>query len=341
MASSSRVARGLRAPRAARVRGLRGRTWWLRSSAGEGAGLDGRGRLRRAPRSGRCPRRCGTPPEAPPGRRGGSARHRGRPPGRARRWPDPPPRARHPPGSHGRPLRPCANAAGHTFSTSFRRDRSGRRSPCRPSHLGAGPPFRPSPRPGDRRTSGARVPVLCLAGRSRTMFSKPLAYPSTLDRTSPAAPPGAPVLRGGALEPDARTPCVIAGRNSGRKAARSCNAERGDLSLSGGASILSRSSSSRASPSSRRFRSRLRNDEGDPVGRPRWSCYAARDLAHPPLHEGLDMAEAIAVHGPGRPRRGGQRRRRFGKDRVSKHRHPHVQSSERRWRLAHRPDARK
>jgi len=38
---------------------------------------------------------------------------------------------------------------------------------------------------------------------------------------------GAPVLRGGDLEPDAPALCGIAGRNSGRKAAWSCNAERG------------------------------------------------------------------------------------------------------------------
>ena len=37
---------------------------------------------------------------------------------------------------------------------------------------------------------------------------------------------GTPVLRGGALEPDTRASRVIAGRNSGRKAAWSCNAER-------------------------------------------------------------------------------------------------------------------
>jgi hypothetical protein len=43
---------------------------------------------------------------------------------------------------------------------------------------------------------------------------------------------GTPVLRGGALEPDTRASRVIAGRNSGRKAAWSCNAERrGSFSL--------------------------------------------------------------------------------------------------------------
>jgi hypothetical protein len=88
-------------------------------------------------------------------------------------------------------------------------------------------------------------------------------------------------------------------------------------------------------------RSPLRNDEGDPVGRPRWSCYAARDLADAPLHEGLDMAEAIAVRGLARPRRDGHDRRRFGKDGVGEFRHLHVQASDRRRTIAHRSDERK
>jgi hypothetical protein len=42
-------------------------------------------------------------------------------------------------------------------------------------------------------------------GRGRAMLSKPLAYPSTLDRRPPAARVTAvAVLRGGALEPGPR-----------------------------------------------------------------------------------------------------------------------------------------
>jgi hypothetical protein len=43
-------------------------------------------------------------------------------------------------------------------------------------------------------------------GRGRTMFSKPLAYPSTLDpRPRGRAPPRVDVLRGGVLEPEPRS----------------------------------------------------------------------------------------------------------------------------------------
>ena len=60
------------------------------------------------------------------------------------------------------------------------------RSVSAPVRLAALPSISPG---GDRRTSDPRFLALCLAGRSRTMFSKPLAYPSTLDRTSAAALP--------------------------------------------------------------------------------------------------------------------------------------------------------
>ena len=55
-----------------------------------------------------------------------------------------------------------------------------------------------------------------------------------------------------------------------------------------------------------------RNDEGDPLGRPRLARYAARTLARTPPSEGRNMARlepGIAVP-PARDRRGG---RRFGK----------------------------
>ena len=49
-----------------------------------------------------------------------------------------------------------------------------------------------------RSTQQARSRPVSRSTRSRTMFSEPLAYPSTLDRLSG-------VLRGGALEPEPRT----------------------------------------------------------------------------------------------------------------------------------------
>src|SRR5919201_2695919 len=79
-------------------------------------------------------------------------------------------------------------------------------------------------------------------GRSRTMFSKPLAYPSTLDRrprlrTSAAVA----VLRGGALEPE---PHRLLGKAQAKADAyfqRVLHARSAEgLSLSGGASIQSR-----------------------------------------------------------------------------------------------------
>jgi hypothetical protein len=86
--------------------------------------------------------------------------------------------------------------------------------------------------------------VLCLARlESRAMFSKPLAYPSTLDRR-PRCFCG-PVLRGGALEPEPR-----AGRRNVQAKAdayRLAQLQRAyaeGLSLSGGASIRSSPSSS-------------------------------------------------------------------------------------------------
>jgi hypothetical protein len=53
---------------------------------------------------------------------------------------------------------------------------------------------------------GGRSDRPCLDGRSRAMFSMPLAYPSTLDRRSSSTHVLAAivVLRGGALEPEPR-----------------------------------------------------------------------------------------------------------------------------------------
>ncbi len=68
------------------------------------------------------------------------------------------------------------------------------------------------PSPSTRRSTHQRDPVrererpssLSRSARSRTMFSKPLANPSTLDRRNSVAHREIAVLRGGALEPEPR-----------------------------------------------------------------------------------------------------------------------------------------
>jgi hypothetical protein len=85
-----------------------------------------------------------------------------------------------------------------------RRSRTGEDGQAGPSvHL---------PNPGDRRSRrarpdrGPRVASYDSLAGSRAMFSKPLAYPSTLDRpTDGCASDAVDVLRGGVLEPE---PCV-------------------------------------------------------------------------------------------------------------------------------------
>jgi len=84
--------------------------------------------------------------------------------------------------------------------------------------------------------------VLCLARPSRTMLSKPLAYPSTLDHRPPDALSGmVDVLRGGALEPEPRGRVGNGQAKAGAKYQRPFlpSYER-SLSPSGGASIRSR-----------------------------------------------------------------------------------------------------
>ena len=53
---------------------------------------------------------------------------------------------------------------------------------------------------------------------------------------------------------------------------------------------------------------RLRNDEGDPLGRPRFDGYAARELACMPPNEGLNVPAL-----PGDERRSGARAIRHGR----------------------------
>jgi hypothetical protein len=98
------------------------------------------------------------------------------------------------------------------------------------------------------------------------------------------------------------------------------------LSLSGGASNRSIASPRQASPLLFAFLHRLRNDEGDPLGRPRESRYAASFLAHAPHNEGELRAGQVergrsagagrdppGLCGLGREHRGGDRVHRVSK----------------------------
>ena len=81
-----------------------------------------------------------------------------------------------------------------------RRSRKERAPPApAPEHLSKPSPLHPSAARGSMQVRGAASVSF---GRGRTMFSKPLANPSALDRRSFRHDR---VLRGGALEPDPRT----------------------------------------------------------------------------------------------------------------------------------------
>jgi len=83
--------------------------------------------------------------------------------------------------------------------------------PLDTSSLGQGPRAESEARSHARgarlaRAQRAKQKEHLTPGRSRTMFSKPLAYPSTLDRRPPVALCAAvAVLRGGVLEPEPHT----------------------------------------------------------------------------------------------------------------------------------------
>ena len=105
----------------------------------------------------------------------------------------------------------------------------------RPSTAQSSMPLRPPPACG---RSTQRHFTSVSSGRSRTMFSKPLAYPSTLDRL-------AGVLRGGALEPEPRTLFrKVHAKAHAYSSAQFAAPSAEGLSLSGGASIRSRACSS-------------------------------------------------------------------------------------------------
>jgi hypothetical protein len=123
------------------------------------------------------------------------------------------------------------------------------------------------------------------------MFSKPLAYPSTLDRRPPscATRERRPTWRGFG----ARASCTSRKKRM-QKPKRIADAHfvlvRRSLSPSGGASIqffvffkLGITSCSCRSIA-------FRNNEGDPVGRPRLARNAASDLACRPPSEGYELA---------------------------------------------------
>ena len=148
----------------------------------------------------------------------------------------------------------------------------------------------PSVHPGIRgRRSGAnaRARARVTSVRSRTMLSKPLACPSTLDHRDSG------VLRGGALEPGARRGFgKCAGKSRSVFSSEFCCAESagGSFSLRRGlGSVLN--ISSWASPS--RCVDRVPDTTKATLsGRPRSSSHTAKRLARRPLRKGR------RCHGP-------------------------------------------
>src|SRR5262245_61715500 len=110
------------------------------------------------------------------------------------------------------------------------------------------------------------------------MFSKPLANPSTLDRRAASCADvcGVAVRCGGALEPEPR---CSGWKNAGKSRTHipgvfSGARARGPFSLRRGLDSV-------ACPSqaAHHLVSTLGTKKGDPLGRPRLACYAARNLA--------------------------------------------------------------
>ena len=145
----------------------------------------------------------------------------------------------------------------------------------------------PSISPREEIDAAARLLASAVApSETSALFSMPLAHPSTLDRRPRADRARmVAVLRGGALEPDPQSVPKICTPNTCayRRAYFRVNAK--SLSLSSGASIRSRASSSWASPffSSTSFASET-TKATHRVALEKLLC--ASDLAHSPLHEG-------------------------------------------------------
>ena len=141
----------------------------------------------------------------------------------------------------------------------------------------------------------------CHAGlEAPTLFFMPLAYPSTLDRTTAgcACERSRPTWRSFGARASSRCD-KIAAQNTGecRCAQFSANAE--GLSLSGGASIRHLRFFKLSITSSCRVLVASETTKATRWGRPRCQLYAARSLAHTPLSEDGD----IAAHEPDLARR--------------------------------------
>jgi hypothetical protein len=147
------------------------------------------------------------------------------------------------------------------------------------------------------------------------MFSKPLAYPSTLDhrplraraRRSPSYVEGfwSPFLDHWRINRTLKHTLLLS---------RSFSAPAENLSLSGGASISIERLFKLSITSGLNWLIASRNNEGDPLGRPRLARYAARKLARIPPSEGQDVTGPAALIEPMPARRCQRGRRRFGKE---------------------------
>jgi hypothetical protein len=155
-----------------------------------------------------------------------------------------------------------------------------------------------------RKPSPATLLGLCHARRWRTIFSKPLAHPSTLDRRFRR-----PTWRSFG----ARRSCAgwkFAGKSRSHLQLRfSMPQHRGTFLSRAGPHCRFSACSSWASPWFG-WSSVAENDEGDHVGRPRLDRYAARKLACIPPSEGRDEAgqARLVETAPARPDRCGCRR---------------------------------
>jgi hypothetical protein len=145
----------------------------------------------------------------------------------------------------------------------------------------------------------------------QTMFSKPLAYPSALDHRSPFLD-RRPSWRGfGARLPGAcRKKSELKHTHYFLRHLR--RQAPSDLSLSGGASIRTRSSFKLSITSGPSWRSPSERKRRPVWGRPRLARYAARGLARIPPSEGSVVSVPKLRDEAGSARQAGDGVRRFG-----------------------------
>ena len=169
----------------------------------------------------------------------------------------------------------------------------------------------PSISPREEIDAAARLLAPSVApSETSALFSMPLAHPSTLDRRPRADRARmVAVLRGGALEPDPQFVPKICTPNTCAYPRAYFRVNAKSLSLSSGASIRSRASSSWASPFLLFDIVRLRNDEGDPSGRPREAALRQRSSAFA-SPRGLLHTPTCAGSQPTRVRRAATQRHR-------------------------------